>query len=278
MARERVSNSRTSSKSNKNTNVRNVKTETRAKSKKNKNNKKKFKLLIFIFLFAIIIACTYLLFNLSTFNIIGFKVEGTDKYTTEQITEKLNMKVGDNIFIKVLKCDKDKISELSYIETINFDLHLPNILNINISERVPKYFAYDKEKNIFFKLDKNGVILEEERIENKTQNELLIYGITFDDEVILGDKINEIDMSKILVFLEINEEFEKSKINRIITKVNFENSLTTLTLNDKLNVIFPNNDNLKYKMALLGEILKSIGEDAVGVVDLTKNDPTYSSF
>ena len=74
------------------------------------------------------------------------------------------------------------------------------------------------------------------------------------------------------------EAFESSNINRNITKVNFENSLTTLTLNDKLNVIFPNNENLKYKLALLSEILKSLGEDAVGVIDLTKTDPTYSSF
>ena len=85
-------------------------------------------------------------------------------------------------------------------------------------------------------------------------------------------------MSKILVFLKIDDEFLKSKINRKITKVNFENSLTTLTLNDKLNVIFPNSDNLSYKMALLGEILKSIGEDSGGVLDLTQTNPTYSSF
>ena len=36
----------------------------------------------------------------------------------------------------------------------------------------------------------------------------------------------------------IKEQFDKSGINGSITKVNFENSLTTITLNDKLNVIF----------------------------------------
>lgn len=279
MARENVSRNRTSSNRNSkgkntNTNVKSNQNELKAKKKK----KSVSKVLVLVFLLGILISCIYLLLKHQTFNIIGFNLEGTEKYTAEEITEKLSIKLGENIFIQTFTCNKEKVAEFPYIETINFDLHLPNVLSIEIVERTPKYFAYDKEKNKFFKLDENGVILEESSVENKTESELLVYGITFDDEVVLGEKINEIDMSKILVFLEIKDEFERSNINRNVTKVNFENSLTTLTLNDKLNVIFPNNDDLTYKMALLSEILKSIGEDAVGSVDLTKTDPTYSSF
>ena len=290
MARSSISKSRTSVKNNKKTNVKKsittgnehekvenkikVKTEPRTKRKK----KSTFKFLFIIFVLTLVIISIYLLLKHQKFNIIGYNLEGTEKYTANQITEKVGIKVGENIFLQILSCDKEKIKEFPYIEKVNFDLHLPNVLSINVVERIPKYFAYDKEKNTFFKLDANGYILEESNINVKNDNELLLYGVTFDDEVVLGEKINEIDMSKIIVFLEIKDEFEKSKINRNITKVNFENSLTTLTLNDKLNVVFPNNDNLTYKMALLGEILKSIGEDAVGTVDLTKIDPTYSSF
>ena len=66
-------------------------------------------------------------------------------------------------------------------------------------------------------------------------------------------------------------------INGNITKVDFENSLTTITLNDKLNVIFPNDTNLKYKMDFLNSILKKNG-DLQGVIDMTKNDPVFSIF
>lgn len=274
MAKQSISKSRTSSKKNVNKNVKQSKTEPRAKRKK----KNVAKFLIILFLTAILISCIYLLLNHSTFNIISFNLEGTERYTLDQITEKIGIKAGENIFIQTFSADKEKIVEFPYIETIELEFNLPNILNIKVTERTSKYFAYDKEKNTFFKLDSNGYILEENRIENKSEDELLVYGITFDNEVILGDIVNEIDMSKIQVFLEIKNEFEKAKIDKNITKVNFENSLTTLTLNDKLNVIFPNNDELTYKIALLSEILKSIGEDAVGTVDLTKIDPTYSSF
>lgn len=250
------------------------KNEPRAKRKK----KDSLKILLFFFFLAIIISGIYLLLNHSTFDIVNFNLTGTDRYTNYEIAEKLELEKGKNIFLESLTYNKEKVKEFPYIDKLEFELKLPNEINFKVSERSSSYFAYDKEKNKYFKLDKNGYILEESSLENKTKDEILMYNITFDDEVILGEKINEIDMSKIGVFLHIKSEFEKSQISQTITKVNFENSLTTLTLNDKLNVIFPNKDELVYKMAFLKEILKSIGEDAGGVVDLTKEKPTYSSF
>ena len=35
---------------------------------------------------------------------------------------------------------------------------------------------------------------------------------------------------------------------------------------------------LDYKMSFLKGILAKIGEDSVGVIDMTKTNPTYSSF
>lgn len=250
------------------------KSEPRAKRKK----KGALKFLLLIILLAILISGIYLLLNHSTFNIVSFNLSGTDRYSVYEIAEKLGIEKGKNIFLEILTCSKEKVKEFPYIEKLDFEIKLPNEINFKVSERISSYFAYDKEKNKYFKLDKNGYILEESTLENKTKDEILMHAITFDDEVILGEKINEIDMSKIQVFLQIKSEFEKSQISKTITKVNFENSLTTLTLNDKLNVIFPNKDELVYKIAFLKEILKSIGEDAGGVVDLTKEKPTYSSF
>ncbi len=242
-----------------------------------KKKRRTFKVLICVFCVSLLICGGYLLLNHPVFNIESFDIKGTQKYTVEEIVQKLSLNTGKNMFLQVLNCNKSKVIELSYIEDIKFSMKLPNKLSIKVTERVPKYFAFDKEKNKYFRLDENGYILEETTIDQKTSEELLIVGINFDNEVVLGDKINEIDMSKINVYLDIKEELQKSKINRNITKVNFENSLTTLTLNDKLNVIFPNKDELSYKIAFLNEILKSIGEDATGELDLTQTNPTYSS-
>lgn len=262
MSNQNVSKSRTSSAK-----------EPRARKKK----RRAFKVLAFVFILTLIIGGGYLLLNHPTFNIESFNISGTQKYSVDEIVQKMGLSKNKNIFLQILNCDRKKVTELPYVEEVKFSIKLPNKVNIKVIERISKYFAFDKEKNKYFRLDEKGHILEEATIDKKTSDELLVIGITFDDDVVLGEKINEIDMSKINIFLDIKEELEKSKINRNITKVNFENSLTTLTLNDKLNVIFPNKDELSYKMAFLNEILKSIGEEATGELDLTQTNPTYSS-
>lgn len=242
-----------------------------------KKKRRTFKILIFVFCISLIICGGYLFLNHPAFNIETFDIKGTQKYTVEEIVQKLNLNTEKNMFLQILNCNKNKVTELPYVEDVKFIMKLPNKLSIKVTERIPKYFAFDKEKNKYFRLDESGYILEEVTIDKKTPDELLVVGINFDNEVVLGEKINDIDMSKINVYLDIKGELEKSKIDRNITKVNFENSLTTLTLNDKLNVIFPNKDELIYKIAFLNEILKSIGEDATGELDLTQTNPTYSS-
>ena len=260
---------------------KNVKSKNYQNLKHKGKTRKKRKTITFILVFlliGILISGGILLLKHPVFNIKEIMIEGTNKYTNEDIIKKFGMELNKNIFMQVYKAKKVDYSDFSYLDNVKFEYNLPDKVVLKLTERKSSYFAFDKEKNTFFRINEDGYILEEAKIEQKTEDELLMYGVTFNDKVVLGEKINEIDMSKIAVFLNIKQALENSKINKKITKVNFENSLTTLTLNDKLNVIFPNNDDLNYKIALLTEIINNVGEDAVGVVDLSKSTPTYSSF
>ena len=232
---------------------------------------------IFIFLL-IIVAGSYLLLNLSTFNLMEVNLSETEKCTKEEVLEKTGIKIGKNIFTQYFTCNKTNASTLPYIESIKIKLVLPNKIDINVVERKGKYFVYNKDTNVFYSLSEDGYILEQVDINNKKKNEILVVGVTFDDEVNLGTKINDIDLSKIEVFKKVEKSFYNKKLKGTITKVSFEKSLTTITINDKLSVIFPNDMELDYKMSFLKGILAKIGEDSVGVIDMTKTNPTYSSF
>ena len=232
---------------------------------------------IFIFLL-IIVAGSYLLLNLSTFNLMEVNLSETEKCTKEEVLEKTGIKIGKNIFTQYFTCNKKNASTLPYIESIKIKLVLPNKIDINVVERKGKYFVYNKDTNVFYSLSEDGYILEQVDINNKKKNEILVVGVTFDDEVNLGTKINDIDLSKIEVFKKVEKSFYNKKLKGTITKVSFEKSLTTITINDKLSVIFPNDMELDYKMSFLKGILAKIGEDSVGVIDMTKTNPTYSSF
>lgn len=232
--------------------------------------------IIFIIVFLIVGIC--LLLTLEGFNLKSINLNETEKYTKSEIVEKTGLEIGKNTFLEFFTCDKNNVTTLPYVESIRLKIKLPNEIDIEVIERTGKYYAYDKEKNLFYKVSEDGYILENVDITTKTQNEILVVGITFDDKVMLGKKINDIDLSKIEVFKKIEKEFYDNKINGNITKVSFENSLTTITINDKLSVIFPNDTDLEYKMSFLKGILAKIGEDSVGVIDMTKTNPTYSSF
>ncbi|MEG0873136.1 MAG: FtsQ-type POTRA domain-containing protein [Clostridia bacterium] len=217
------------------------------------------------------------MFTLPTFNVTKYRVEGTKRYQEQEVIDSLGLKPNENIFKQMLFSLNYK-SNLAYIAKVDLKFSLPNETIINVSERTSKYFAFDKEKNKFYKVSKDGEILEESNIDSKTKEELLTYGITFNDEVKMGEQINDTDMAKIATYEKISKQYTQSSIKGDITKVSFENSLTTITINDKLNIILPNDTNLKYNMTFLQGIIKNIGESSVGVIDMTKTNPTFSSF
>lgn len=271
----------TTNSSNRTSNKSNIKfsnTVTLNDKKGKKRKKRTLKIIFTFFLIGFLIAGIYLLLTLETFNIKDINLNETEKYSKQEIIEKSGLNIGKNIFLEFFKCDRKTVTTLPYVESIKLKLKLPNIINIEVVERTGKYYAYDKDNNVFYKLSEDGYILENVDINSKSEDEILIIGITFDNEVMLGKKINDIDLSKLNIYKKIEKEFTKNDISGKITKVSFENSLTTITINDKLSVIFPNDTDLEYKMTFFKTILKNIPDDSVGVIDMTKTRPTYSSF
>lgn len=262
-------------------NTQNIKSAKNAKnSKSNIKNKNKGKKVLITFLTLLILSglsfLAYFLCTSPSFGVAQILVEGNSKYTTDEIIQKSGIVNSKNIFLTSSSKSKKSLKELPYINDVKIVKKLPNTVDIVVTERVLKYFAYDKDKNTYYRLDNEGVILEQANIDAKTNDELLTYGITFDDNVELGKAINESDLSKLVVYEKILSEFEKSGINMGITRLNFENSLTTIVLNDKLSIVLPNDTNLEYNMIFLKNIIANIGDGAAGVIDMTKNNPTFS--
>lgn len=283
----------------KNTKVKNIKNKSKRSSKiikenrKNNDNKinkinkdkkikkkvsiKKIILTTIIILVLLIIIISYFLLETSKFNITNILVEGNKKIDINEILTKSKIKIGDNVFKSLFTVNKRDILSIPYVSNVNTSIKFPSEFVIKIVERKSIYYAYDKEKNVYYKLDGNGTILEVFNDLSMKQDEILVYGITFNNEVILGTKINEIDYSKLLVFDKIKQEFNNQFNEIVITKVNFEDSLTKIYINDKIEIILPNDTNLKYNVSFLKDILTNIG-DKKGTIDMTKENPTFINF
>lgn len=275
------SNKTSSSKtSNQTTNVKkqNNKIDKNVKSMKSTKSTKKIVILTtFIILTLAIIATSYFMLKTPKFNITSISVVGNIKSDINNIMVSSGINTGDNIFKSLFKIDKNSILNIPYISNVKISINLPSEFIIEVTERKSIYYAYDKEKNLYYRLDKEGVILEVCNNLSLKEDELLVNGITFDNEVKINTKINEIDYSKIVVYRTIEEQINSTFPDRNITKVNFENSLTKIYLNDKIEVILPNDTNLKYNLTFLKDIINNVG-DAQGSIDMTKENPTFINF
>lgn len=252
-----------------------VKKTIKTKSKKKVNIKKKIVIMFaLVFVVAVITFLIYLITN-PKFNITNIQIKGNKQYMAEQISEKVNTKKGSNIFRITESKIMDNLKELPYIESVNLDRNLPSLLVINVKERKVAFLAYDKEKAKYVRLSEDGVILEILDRADKKDSELLVFGINFDDKIVLGEKIVDLEYNKIKFYNIVKAQYVKYNIGKEITSIKFENDTFMLVLEYNLSVIFEEKD-LDYDMSILEDILKEI-EGKAGKIDMTKPDPIFTN-
>lgn len=229
-----------------------------------------------IFFIAIIVAILYLMFTLETFNLTEIKVKGNDKYTQENIISKSNLKLGENVFKQLFLDGKNEI-ELAYISDANFSYSFPSTIVITVEERYPAYIALDKNTGNYYKVDNEGYLLEQCDLSQK-KDEILVEGFAFEENAEFGKKINEVYIKKLEIYNNIKNLIEQYEIKGNITKVNFSNSLTIISLDDKLKIIFANDSNLDYKVSFLKGIIQKNGGVVEGTIDMSIENPVYSKY
>lgn len=241
-------------------------------------NKNSFSIVVTFFLVALLIAIVITVFFHPVFNLKDVEIVGTNRYTSDQVVSSSNLKLNENIFVQVLKNGNIDLSKLPYIKSYKYEYKLPDKIVVSVIERTPLYIAYNKDVNKYYLIDGEGYILEESKPEKTSEEQVFVYGIVFSEDFDVGDKINDIDKSKLDMFLNIKNELKNVIASASVTKVSFENALTIITLNDKLNVVFSDDKNLKYVIAFLSEIINNVGIDSIGTIDMTKKNPTFSAY
>ena len=241
-------------------------------------NKNSFSIVVTFFLVALLIAIVITVFFHPVFNLKDVEIIGTNRYTSDQVVSSSNLKLNENIFVQVLKNGNIDLSKLPYIKSYKYEYKLPDKIVVSVIERTPLYIAYNKDVNKYYLIDGEGYILEESKPEKTSEEQVFVYGIVFSEDFDVGDKINDIDKSKLDMFLNIKNELKNAIASASVTKVSFENALTIITLNDKLNVVFSDDKNLKYVIAFLSEIINNVGIDSIGTIDMTKKNPTFSAY
>ena len=250
-------------------------------SKKNKGKLKRKILRGLVYLVLIIFALSlffllgfgiYKLYTASKYNIGVVNVEGNVKYTVEEIKELANITLGTNI--NKLKTNKiEKLVEgLSYVRDAKVVRKYPETVIIKVEEYESSFVALNKETNEYIRLTDKGVILEKCNLEDVAENELLLFGIHFDDN--LGEKIVELEQKKLQTLIDMMDKYAKENISKKITSVEFNEGDIILTLDYDIDVVMNTND-VEYKLNLLKSILDEIN-GKVGTIDMTIENPIFA--
>lgn len=249
------------------------------KPKKKNKIKKLFAIIIFWILILGILSAiafgAYYIFTSDNIKAKNIIIENSTYYSEEQILEVAGIEDDANmVFLGKNKIKKRMLSELPYIEKINFKIMDKSTLKIIVTERTAKYVVNNKDTNEYVRIDKHGIMLEKVNAENILPEEIPLFGLSLDKDEKVGKVIPETEFKKIERYEIILEAYETSEIESKITSVKFENSKIILTLDYKTEVITEVVSNLEYKMKFLKEILKEVSGKS-GRIDLTQENPTF---
>lgn len=250
------------------------------KIKKNKRYRITPRFYISIFLFFLIVGLVYILiFGLTDnrFNIKNIKIIGNTKYNQEIIDKEVITIYNENIFKINKKRLKKSLNKYSYIYDINLDRKLPSSLIINILERNKCYIAYNKETSEYIRLDKHGIILEAIDLNEKEDYEVVLFGINFDNEIIISTCIEELEIFKLKMYEDVSSKFREKGITTSITSAEFTEDKVIITLGYNISIVIKADENLEYNIEFLKNILKEI-EGKSGKIDMTRENPTFSEI
>ncbi len=213
------------------TNKNNLKKEDIRRKKEQRNKRKKekrirrIKIVIEIIIFLGAIAGSSIFAMTSPiFNIKDIKVSNNQIVSSEEIISLSELKSEENIFKFNKNITKEKIKENAYIDTIKIHRKLPSTLEIEVTEREPKFSVEHLGKYAY--ISTQGYILE---ISEDSKGLVIIQGVTTEEEdVVAGKRLNNHD----LVALET-----VIKIMYIIKENNLEGKVNTIDISDKNDYI-----------------------------------------
>ncbi len=223
-------------------------------------------------LFSVIIICGALLLGVSVFfKISVIKVEGSTRYSSEQVLAVSGIQVGDNLFfVNKFDINSKIFKEFPYAQEVTINRGLPDTVRIKIIDAVP--VAYIQEGNDYWLLDKSCKLLEKVG-EDKISGLIKFLGI-HPSQPVPGQKLSESEENKAKaayladIIAELSGRDMLSKVSQVdITDI----SSTYFDYLGRFKVKLGKNSDLPAKFKLLNDSITYLSPVATGTIDLTQD-------
>lgn len=218
-----------------------------------KKRKRRKKTLIMILTMIVAATIGTYLFVSPTFKIQTITVNGNSQLTRERILDLADIKIGDNIFLKLSKVLEIKLKQNGAIEEVKINKLYPNRVEIEVKERTKRFQIKTEQENYIY-IDEQGYVIgcAKDKLELPILIGMDIYEKEAENTKRLGDK----DLNKMEYILQIYEECQKIEIDQKITQIQVNDEYILSLENDGLIINLGNATNLKDRMYYVSAILK----------------------
>ncbi len=207
------------------------------------------------------------------FNITDIEVLNNNRVSSDTVISLSGISKNENIFRFITTKVSNQIKQNAYIEGVKIKRVLPNKVQIEVTEREPKFsipvlgeFAY---------MSTQGYILE------IAQNELnlpVIYGLqTAEENITVGNRITDADLESLEMVLKIMNAINDSGLSEKVTSIDIsnKNDYSIYMQEEKKTIHLGDGTNLSNKILYVMAILEK-EKDVAG--DIFANGDLNSGF
>ena len=241
-------------------------------AKKRKSKKIQRFLFLAILLIALLGTCGY--FVLEKFFVVKeISVQKSDIYKTEDISACVNVKKGTALY----KIDKQKISEkveakFAYLEDVKIAFKLPDKVQITFREEYGN-FAVPLGVELFA-LDDNMQVLAKETGDSGIKRIQIVSGDV--KSCFVGESISFIDEDTAPILRSLVKALKEKKMIDLVSRIDVTNQFDIrVYFDERFELILGDHQDFALKLAMVQEILKDLGSEASGIIDISDSDQAY---
>ena len=247
--------------------------EEQSRKKGRRRRRKKNYILYYIILFILAATAGIILSLTVFFNISEISVEGTSRYTAEEIAASSGIEVGNNLFrISTGDAEARIVEQFVYVDSAAVERSFPDRLTIRIVEAKP-VMALQRGSS-YTLLSERGRILEESAA-SAPAGVVVVTGVD-PGERKAGDFLFDSEEPSLDTLREVYDACRDKELGTVTRSDIRSISDIRITVDDRIRIDTGTAGDLDYKLTFAREIIKTqLGETDRGVIDVKEPGKAY---
>lgn len=230
--------------------------------------------MVFRVLCFLIVCVAAILASTVFFRVSSITVSGETRYETKELIQTSGVVEGDNLFfLRKRGIIRSLVNTYPYLDTIKLKRHLPDTLEIAVTERVPLITAQLPNNGLYY-LDETGKVLEKVQ-ESQISGTIFVQGVEA-EKLTPGETVTKEKSEKIIAVLDMLTMFERYDMLDQIVSIDISKSFDVqVNYADSYTLELGTLDDLEHKIQFLQSILKQEDLPPTGIIDLSDSSEAH---